>query len=102
MRVEAYRQPGDRQGPLINDPLLVSLPPAMERARNEIDRNATGREIVVLTCAGLGFIQPGQIVEVSSGSGRSWRGMVTGWTSKQARTENGFEWTTTLTIERER
>lgn len=74
--VIAERQPADKQGPDISDPLITSSVVAVERGRNEIDKNSSNRELVTAAGPLKGFIRPGRLVEVADSEQAVWRGMV--------------------------
>lgn len=98
--VIVQRQPADRQGPDISEPLICSEPVAVERGRNEIDRNSTNREIVTGTGPLRRFISPGPLLEVMDLEHGPWRGMVTGCALSLTRGESDFSADINLTVER--
>jgi hypothetical protein len=97
MHILVQRPPASRQGPDISDPLLTAEPVAVERGRNEIDKNCSSRQIVTLEVAPLA-LRINTLVEVQDVSGSSWRGLVTGIRISQT---NGEGVAMTLTLERE-
>lgn len=98
--VIAQRAPGDKQGPDISEPLITSNVVAVERGRNEIDRNSTNREIVTGSGPLRGFIRPGSLVEVMDFEAGPWRGMVTGCALNLTRGDGDFSADINLTVER--
>lgn len=70
------RAPANKQGPDISDPLITSAAVAVERGRNEIDKNCSNREVVTSSGPYQGYIKPGSIVEVADSEETVWRGMV--------------------------
>lgn len=99
IRVIAQRAPADRSGPDISDPLITSAACAVERGRNEIDRNCSPRLIDTRTTVLRVDLQPGMLLEVSDADGTAWRGLLTAITH---RASMGDEPTleSVLTIER--
>ena len=73
----AERAPADKQGPDISDPLITTVPVAVERGRNAIDAVCSNREMVTAAGPLKGFIRPGHLVEVADSEQQVWRGMVT-------------------------
>lgn len=98
--VLVQRPPADQQGPDISDNLITSEPVAVERGRNEIDRNSSSREIVTGSGALRAFLQPGSLIEVMDFEAGPWRGMVTGFSLSVTRSETEFSADTNLTVER--
>lgn len=76
IRIIAQRAPADRTGPDISDPLITSAAAAVERGRNEIDRNGSPRLIDTRTTVLRVDLQPGMLVEVSDADGSVWRGQL--------------------------
>jgi len=101
IHVIVERDPGDKQGPDISDPLIVSVPGALERGRGEIDANCSPREIVSSNGPFKEYIPPGSMVEVADKEQLVWRGMVKSCAIVINR--NGAKYTadTNLTVERE-
>lgn len=73
--VIVQRGAGDKPGPDIVDDLLSAVPMAVERGRNEIDRQCSNRRIVNLTGPYRSWIDTGSLVEVRGRRG-TYRGMV--------------------------
>ena len=78
IRVTVQRAPADRPGPDISDPLITSAAVAVERGRNEIDRNCSPRLIDTRTTGLRVDLQPGMLIEVSDADGSVWRGLLQG------------------------
>ena len=73
--VMVERQPADKQGDDIHDPLLCAAEAAVERGRNEIDAASTNRRAVSLSGPYKQWTKPGILVEVQGRRG-VYRGMV--------------------------
>lgn len=102
MQATVFRGAGDRQGPDIVDPLLVTDQVAVARGRREIDRESSDRELVNCQCPRLQYLPPGSVVDVMEAR-RRWRGMVRYWSLTLTLDDGGRRYTvdTRLTIERE-
>jgi hypothetical protein len=98
--VIAQRAPADSPGPDISDPLLTSEAVAVERGRNEIDRNFSPREIVSGSGPLRSFVRPGALAEVMDFERGPWRGKVTSCSLTVTRQEADFNADCNLTLER--
>lgn len=101
MQVTVQRQPANRQGPDIVDPLLVSEPVAVERGRNEIDANCTPRVQVVMETVPLAGVRINRVVEVQDMAAPAWRGLLTGIAIRMSRDGEQVSASMSLTVERE-
>lgn len=72
------RDPGDRRGPDIADPLINNIPLAIQRGTGEIDAVADAQPVTV-QCIPIPGLDIGMTVQVMDGLQASvWRGKVTG------------------------
>ena len=94
------RQPADRPGPDISDPLLTAPHAARERGRIEIDREGTDRKLVSVAGPHRAWLAPGSLVEYQGRRG-TWRGMVRRVGVSITRAEGEFRADHTLELERE-
>lgn len=99
IRIIAQRSPADRSGPDISDPLITSAAVAVERGRNEIDRQCSPRLIDTRTTVLRTDLHPGMLLEVADADGSTWRGQLMAITHRaQAGDQPVLE--SVLTIER--
>jgi len=98
--VIVQRQPANKPGPDITDPLITSENAARERGRNEIDNNSTNRALVNLTGPHRLFVPTGTLVEYL-GRRSSWRGMTRRCAITLSRDGDGFTGDRSLEAERE-
>lgn len=94
------RQPADRQGPDISEPLITSEAVAVERGRNEIDASCSSREIVTGSGPLRGYLQPGKLIEIMDMESGPWRGRITAFSLTLTRGETDFSADMNLTVER--
>lgn len=72
------RDPGDKRGPDVIDPLISTIAVALERGRIEIDK-ASDLQPMSVRALYISGIMLGDIVEIHDAyQGRSWKGKVTG------------------------
>ena len=92
------RAAGDRRGEDIIDPLIGSrIPVAIQRGRNELDRQSSSPQTVRAECVHRLGVELGQLARFYDfDSGEIWSGKVTGISHQQA----GVVLVTSLTIER--
>ena len=95
------RDPANRQGSDITDPLLTSELAAVERGRNEIDANCSSRVMVTMETLPISGARPNQMVEVQDIAAPAWRGLLTGMTVRVSRDGEQVNSSMTLTVERE-
>lgn len=92
------RGAGDRRGEDIVDPLIgSSIPVAIQRGRNELDRRSSSPQPVRATCVfrqGLELGQHSRFYDIETGE--VWNGKITGIAHKQ----QGISLLTSLTVER--
>jgi hypothetical protein len=102
MQIIVQRAPGDKQGPDIVDPLLVSEPVAVARGSREIDHSSTSRSIEQGNCPLMPYLAPGSLVNVTE-AGSIYRGKLTAYAVTIDISEDGrdFSATCAITIERE-
>lgn len=98
--VKVERQPANKIGPKISDALITSAGVAIERGRNEIDKNCSNREAVTASGPLDGFVRPGRIVEVGDSEQAVWRGMATSCAITIDRGAGSFSADVNLGIER--
>ena len=98
--VMARRSPADIPGNDIADPLLTSEPVAVERGRNEIDKNCSSRELITSVGPHKEFLQPGKMVEVADHQQQLWRGMITSCMITIERDNDSTTADTTIEVER--
>ncbi|GMQ92473.1 MAG: hypothetical protein BMS9Abin11_1804 [Gammaproteobacteria bacterium] len=92
------RDAGNRQGDDVVDPMITSIPVALDRGRFEINE-ASGMRQTTLETVYRNDVEMGQIVEVhDSLQGKSWRGKI----SSITHTSSGAELITKLNIMRPR
>lgn len=94
--IEVYRDAGDRRGNDVVDPLIGSVPCAVERGRVEMDAQAHPRTKVTMTIVYRSGLRPGQLVKAMDLDGTWYIGMVTG----VAHNLVAGKCTTTLTIDK--
>ena len=99
--VLVQRDPANRQGSDITDPLLTSELAAVERGRNEIDANCSSRVQVSMETVPLAGVRPNQLVEVQDIAAPAWRGLLTGMTVRVSRDSEQVNASMTITVERE-
>ena len=99
--VIVQRQPADKPGPDISDPLITSGTVAAERGRNEIDTNCSARQSVTLDIEPISGLRINRIVEVQDLEQVAWRGLITGIKMSAARDNDTVTRTMQVTIERE-
>lgn len=102
MKIIVTRQPGNKQGPDIVDPLLVTEQAGVARGTREIDYHGSNRNIERGNCALLPHIPTGATINVTERDG-AYRGKLTGYALTVDIGENGREFsvTTAISIERE-
>ncbi len=91
------RNAGAHRGDDIVDPLIGSIPVAIQRGRNELDDRASGTQVVEVEAVyrtGLRLGQLGQFFDVQTGD--TWFGKISGISHHW----NGQELTTTLQIKK--
>lgn len=99
--VTVQRDPANRRGPDISDPLITSEAVAVERGRNEIDANCSQRQLVTLDVMPVAGVRVNSLVEVQGIDVQPWRGMVTAIAIRVALDGDQLTRTMTLTVERE-
>lgn len=99
--VIAQRQPADKPGPDISDPLITSTVVATERGRNEIDANGSARQTVTLDIEPRSGLRINHIVEVQDLEQVAWRGLLTGINLVASRDNDSVTRTIQVIIERE-
>lgn len=99
IRVTVKREPGDRPGPDIVDPLIGSEAVAVERGRKEIDTNCSSRQIVTMRILPRAGLRVNRLIEVQSIKEPPWRGLITEITYSAA---GGTSPSATMTIKVER
>ena len=95
------RQPADKPGPDISDPLITAIPVATERGRNEIDANCSARQTVTLDIEPRAGLRINRIVEVQDLEQVAWRGLLTGIQMSASRDNDTVTRTLQVTLERE-
>lgn len=98
--ITVQREPADKQGPDITDPLLTAENAALERGRNEIDHNSTARIIESITGPYRRFVAPGSLAKFHGRRGY-WKGMVTRCAITLNRNAETFTAECALEMERE-
>lgn len=69
---------GDRDGGIIEDPLIITVDVALQRGRNTIDEHSPQQPVALVTRFRTG-VEVGQLVEVHDAfQGESWRGKIVG------------------------
>ena len=91
------RSSGDKRGEDVVDPLISSVPVAIQRGRNELDKRAhASRDVQVETVYRTG-VRLGQVAKFyDSQTGLSWIGKIVGIQHKFS----GVEITTTLQVKK--
>jgi len=90
------RDAGDHYGPDIENPLITTVPVALQKGRNEIDSKSGQKEVILISNYRTG-IRRGQTVAVMDAlQGTTWVGKVGGI----AHQTSGPEVLTELTVER--
>lgn len=98
--VIVQRAPGDRQGPDISDPLIVTEAVAVARGTAEIDRNCSDRKQVDGAMPISAWRQPREIVAVTDAEEGVYRGMVTRFARTIDRRRDQLTAEDSITIER--
>lgn len=101
MKMTVTRDPGDKQGPDINDPLLSDEIIGLARGTREIDYNCSNRYIEQGNCPMLPYMATGSLVNITETSG-SYRGKLKSFSFIIDIDENGKTFTanSAITIER--
>lgn len=102
MKIIVSRSPGDKQGPDIVDPLLVTDPVGIARGAREIDYNSTNRSLERGNCILMPYMPTGALINVTEAGG-SYRGKLKSYATTIEISEDGREFsaTTAISIERE-
>jgi hypothetical protein len=70
IEVLVSRQPGDKRGPAISDPLITSIPVALAKGAAEINKSISNRKQLGVTTVLMPFVMPGCLVGVTTYKGR--------------------------------
>jgi len=102
MKILVTRQPANKQGPDVVDPLLVTEQAGIARGTREIDYYSSNRSIERGNCPLLPFMPTGSTINVTEQDG-AYRGKLTGYALTIDIGEDGrdFSATTAISIERE-
>jgi hypothetical protein len=95
------RHPADVEGPDIVDPLLTSEEAIIQRGRAEINENSKSK--VDVSCnliPGVGYIEPGTIVEVSDMELGKVRGMATSYSFSGSISKDSFDFSVSFNYEK--
>ncbi len=100
MKILVSRSPGDKQGPDVVDPLLVTDPVRVARGTREIDFSAS-KTIERGNCPLHGYMVTGKLCQITIG-GEVFRGKVTAYSVTIDISEDGkdFSPSSSVTIER--
>jgi len=99
--VVVQRQPADKPGPDISDPLITSTTVAIERGRNEIDASCSPRQIVTVDIEPIAGLRVNRLVEIQDIEQVAWRGLVTNIDLREIRSGDQVNHSMQLTIEKE-
>jgi hypothetical protein len=95
------RGAGDRPGDNIVDPLITSIPVAVQRGRNELDERATAQQDVTRETLFRAGVRCGQLARVVDfDHGETWLGKITGITHTVRKADESVQLTTSLSIRR--
>lgn len=100
MKIIVSRLPGDRPGPAIVDPLLVTEPVGVARGTGEIDYSASKSDERG-TCLLMPYMPTGSMMHVTEAGG-SYRGKLTAYSIVIDISDDGREFTATSPIAIER
>jgi len=101
MKILVTRQPANKQGTDVVDPLLVTEPAGVARGTREIDYHGSNRSQERGNCPQLPYMPTGATISVTEQDG-AYRGKLTGYALTVDIGENGrdFSVTTAISIER--
>jgi hypothetical protein len=99
--VIVQRQPADKPGPDISDPLINSELVARERGRNAIDADYSARQTVTLDIEPVSGLRINQLVEVQDLEAVAWRSLITGISMSARRDADSVTRSQQITVERE-
>ena len=86
---------GDKRGEDVVDPLITSIPVAIQRGRNELDAQSSGLQDVTVDTVYRDGVRLGQVAKFyDSQTGLEWVGKITGITHRKS----GVELVTTLQV----
>lgn len=92
---------GGRPGENVVDPLVASIPVAIQRGRNELDERAHAQQDVELETVYRAGVRQGSLARVHDlHSGEIWTGKITGITHNVRKAGDSVQTTTTLRVKR--
>ena len=101
LQIVVQRQPADKQGQDISDPLLTTVDAQIERGQAEINQNCSSRMIVNGNCPASDYIEPGSTAQVTDMERGVYFAVVDSWALTLSINESQFSATSAVTFERE-